>query len=217
MAIPFRDRTEAGRVLATKVAKYANRPDVQALALPRGGVPVAVEVANALNVPLDVSIVRKLGVPGREELAMGAVASGGVRTLNRDVVNSLRIPRIEIETASAREAEEVSRLERLYRDGRLPPDIRGRTAILIDDGLATGSTMRAAVASLRKLKPAKIVVAVPTAAPSTCDEFRTEVDEIICAETPNPFFAVGAWYKDFSQVTDDQVREMLELHSIANT
>ena len=199
-------------MLASKLAKYANRSDVQVLALPRGGVPVALEVAKALNAPLDVFIVRKLGVPGHEELAMGAIASGGVRVLNRDVIDRLRIPRTLIETATARELGELSRRERLYRGDRPAPDLHNRIVILVDDGLATGSTMRAAVTALRRLHPAKVIVAVPAAAPSTCDEFKTEVDEIVCAATPEPFFAVGAWYEDFSQVTDDQVRDMLEPH-----
>jgi len=210
MTVPFRDRTEAGELLASKLLQYAGRPDVQVLALPRGGVPVALEVAKALKAPLDVFVVRKLGVPGNEELAMGAVASGGVRVLNRDVIESLRIPRAMIEAVSAQELQELSRRERLYRDDRPPPQIRNHIVILVDDGLATGSTMRAAVAALRKLHPSKIIVAVPAAAPSTCDEFRSEVDEIVCAETPQPFYAVGAWYEDFSQVSDDQVRKMLE-------
>jgi predicted phosphoribosyltransferase len=210
MAVPFRDRAEAGRLLAGRLIRYANRHDVQVLALPRGGVPVALEVALALNAPLDVFTVRKLGVPGHEELAMGAIATGGVQVLNRDVVDGLRIPRALIEQVSAREREELVRRERLYRDDRPVPDLHNRIVILIDDGLATGSTMHAAVAALRKLRPARIVVAVPTAAPSTCDEFKAEVDEIICAETPQPFYAVGAWYEDFTQITDDQVREMLD-------
>jgi putative phosphoribosyl transferase len=210
MAVPFRDRMEAGRLLGGRLIRYANRPDVQVLALPRGGVPVALEVALALNAPLDVFTVRKLGVPGHEELAMGAIATGGVQVLNRDVVDGLRIPRALIEQVAAREREELVRRERLYRDDRPVPDLHNKIVILIDDGLATGSTMHAAVAALRKLRPARIVVAVPTAAPSTCDEFKTEVDEIICAETPQPFYAVGAWYQDFTQITDDQVREMLD-------
>jgi len=210
MTVPFRDRTEAGELLASKLLRYAGRPDVQVLALPRGGVPVALEVAKALKAPLDVFVVRKLGVPGHEELAMGALATGGVRVLNRDVVESLRIPRALIDAVSAQELQELSRRERLYRDDRPPPQIRNHTVILVDDGLATGSTMRAAVEALRKLHPSRIIVAVPTAAPSTCDEFRSEVDELVCAETPQPFYAVGAWYEDFSQVSDDQVRKILE-------
>src|SRR5262245_4855787 len=211
MAVPFRDRTEAGQLLASKLQRYANRADVRVLALPRGGAPVALEVARALNAPLDVFLVRKLGVPGHEELAMGAIASGGVRVINRDVVDNLRIPRAAIDVVATRELQELARRERLYRDDRPAPDIRNRIVILVDDGLATGSTMHAAVTALRRLHPAKVVVAVPTAAPSTCEEFKSEVDEIICAETPVPFYAVGAWYEDFSQITDNEVREMLEL------
>jgi putative phosphoribosyl transferase len=209
MHVPFRDRAEAGALLAQRLNRYAGRPDVLVLALPRGGVPVAVEVAKSLNAPLDVFLVRKLGVPGHEELAMGAIASGGVQVLNRDVISSLRISRSLIDDAAAEARRELSRRERLYRDGRPPPRIRGRIVILIDDGLATGSTMRAAVAALRKMGPARVVVAVPTAAPSTCKEFEDEVDEIVCAETPEPFYAVGAWYEDFSQLTDEEVRQML--------
>jgi putative phosphoribosyl transferase len=209
MSVPFRDRSEAGALLAKRLKRYADRSDVIVLALPRGGVPVAVEVAKALNAPLDVFLVRKLGVPGHEELAMGAIASGGVQVLNRDVISRLRIPRSQIEEAATEARRELDRRERLYRGERPLPRIRGRIAILVDDGLATGSTMRAAVTALRKLGPARIVVAVPTAAPSVCSEFETEVDEIVCAETPEPFYAVGAWYDDFSQLTDEEVRQML--------
>jgi len=210
MAVPFQNRSDAGRLLATRLGRYANRRDVQVLALPRGGVPVALEVARALNAPLDVFIVRKLGVPGHEELAMGAIAMGGVEVLNRDVVDALRISRNVIQQVATREWQELSRRQSLYRDDRPAPDLHRKIVILVDDGLATGSTMRAAVTALRKFHPSKIVVAVPTAAPSTCDEFKTEVDEIVCAETPQPFYAVGAWYQDFTQVTDEQVRDMLE-------
>jgi len=210
MPVPFRDRAEAGRRLASRLVKYANQPDVQVLALPRGGIPVALEVAKALNVPLDIFLVRKLGVPGHEELAMGAIASGGVLVLNRDVVESLRISRALIEAVRVRETQELARRERLYRDARPPPNLRHKTVILIDDGLATGSSMRAAVAAVRGFHPNRVVVAVPMAAASTCEEFKNEVDEIICAETPQPFYAVGAWYQDFSEVTDDQVRDMLQ-------
>ena len=209
MAKPFRDRTEAGRLLAEKLKAYANRPDVLVLALPRGGVPVAYEVARALHATLDVFLVRKLGVPGHEELAMGAIASGGTRVLNNDIVNYLSIPAEEIERVATREQEELGRREREYRGGASAPDVRGRTVILIDDGLATGSTMRAAVIALRQQQPARIIVAVPAAAESTCDEFRAEVDEIVCAITPEPFYAVGLWYEDFSQTTDEEVREFL--------
>jgi len=214
MAVPFRDRTEAGRLLAAKLTRYANRPDTLVLALPRGGVPVALEVAKALNAPLDAFVVRKLGVPGHEELAMGAIASGGVRILNRDVVEGLRISRVLIDAVEAQERPELARREILYRDARPPPQARDRIVILIDDGLATGSTMLAAVRALRKLRPARIVVAVPAAAPSTCDEFKIEVDEVVCAETPVPFYAVGAWYEDFSQVSDEEVRQILESQAL---
>jgi predicted phosphoribosyltransferase len=206
----FRDRKEAGRQLASRLTKYANRPDVIVLALPRGGVPVAYEVAKQIGAPLDVFLVRKLGVPGYEELAMGAIASGGVRIINEDIVRQLQIPGEVIDAVAAEEQRELERRERAYRDDRPPPDVKGRTVILIDDGLATGSTMRAAAAALRKLGPARIVVAVPVSAPETCDEFREEVDEVVCAATPEPFRGVGLWYKDFSQTTDEEVRQLLE-------
>jgi predicted phosphoribosyltransferase len=212
----FRDRTDAGRLLADKLAAYANRPDVIVLALPRGGVPVAYEVARALGAPLDVFLVRKLGLPGHEELAMGAVATGGVRVLNNQVVRALRIPDYVIDAVAAWENQELGRRERLYRGDRPPPDVRGRTVILIDDGLATGATMLAAVKALRQLEPARIVVAVPTAAPDTCEMLRAEVDEVICAITPEPFHAVGLWYEDFSQTTDEEVRELLAQSANAN-
>src|SRR5438105_4060995 len=195
----FQDRTEAGRLLASKLRKYAGRPDVMVLALPRGGVPVAAEVARALDAPLDVFLVRKLGLPGQEELAMGAIATGGVRVLNEDVVNGLRIPASVIDGVAQREQEELTRRERLYRDDRPPPEVRGRTVILIDDGLATGATMRAAAAALRRQQPARLIVAVPVGAPTTCEEFRAEADEVVCAMTPEPFLAVGFWYDDFSE------------------
>jgi putative phosphoribosyl transferase len=207
---PFRDRREAGRLLAERLADYAGRPDVLVLALPRGGVPVAYEVARALDAPLDVFLVRKLGVPGHEELALGAIATGGVVLLNEDVVTSLRIPPEIIGRLEAAERVELARREREYRDDRPAPDVRGRTVILIDDGLATGASMRAAVAALRQRQPARIVVAVPIASASTCEELRDEVDEVICARTPEPFFAVGLWYEDFAQTTDDEVRDLLE-------
>jgi erythromycin esterase-like protein/adenine/guanine phosphoribosyltransferase-like PRPP-binding protein len=205
----FRDRREAGRLLAAKLTAYANRPDVVVLALPRGGVPVAYEVAQALNAPLDVFIVRKLGVPGYEELAMGAIASGGARVLNDPIVRDLRIPDYVIDRVAAEEGEELARRERAYRGGRPPLDVRGRTVILVDDGLATGATMRAAVKALRQREPARIIVAVPTASPDTCEELRAEVDEVVCAITPQPFYAVGYWYEDFTQTTDQEVRELL--------
>src|SRR5258705_5525477 len=205
----FRDRREAGRLVAARLTHFANRPDVLVLALPRGGVPVAYEVASALGAPLDVFVVRKLGVPGYEELAMGAVATGGVRVLNDQLVNRLGIPDDMIDAVAARELQELARRERLYRGGRAPPDVRSRTVILVDDGLATGATMHAAIQALRQQQPARIVVAVPTAAPETCEELRAEVDEVICAVTPEPFHAVGVWYRDFSQTTDEEVRDLL--------
>jgi putative phosphoribosyl transferase len=206
----FRDRPDAGRQLAARLKRYADRPDVLVLALPRGGVPVAYEVAKELKAPLDVFLVRKLGVPGHEELAMGAIASGGVRVLNEDIINYLRIPDVVIDAVAAREQRELERRQQAYRDGRPPPDVRDRIVILIDDGLATGSTMRAAAASLRLLKPRRIVVAVPVSAPETCDAIRSEVDEIVCAVTPEHFQGVGLWYDDFSQTSDDEVRELLK-------
>jgi predicted phosphoribosyltransferase len=205
----FHDRREAGRLLATKLAAYANRPDVIVLALPRGGVPVAYEVARALNAPLDIFLVRKLGVPGYEELAMGAIATGGVRVLNDQLVGGLRIPDYIVDEVAASEQQELARRERLYRGDRPAPEVRGRTVILVDDGLATGATMLAAVKALRQQQPARIVVAVPTASPETCEQLRAEVDDIICAITPEPFHAVGLWYEDFSQTTDEEVRDLL--------
>jgi erythromycin esterase-like protein/predicted phosphoribosyltransferase len=205
----FRDRREAGRLLAEKLAAYANRPDVLVLALPRGGVPVAYEVARKLGAPLDAFVVRKLGVPGYEELAMGAVATGGVRVLNGQLVERLGIPEQMIDAVAARERQELARRERLYRGGRPPPDVRGRTVILVDDGLATGATMQAAIEALRQQNPARIVVAVPTASPETCEEMKTKADEVICAMTPEPFHAVGRWYQNFSQTTDEEVHDLL--------
>ncbi|MGH8565713.1 MAG: phosphoribosyltransferase [Gammaproteobacteria bacterium] len=206
---PFRDRREAGQLLATKLTAYANLPDVLVLALPRGGVPVAYEVARALGAPLDIFLVRKLGVPGYEEFAMGAIATGGVRVLNDQVVGGLRIPDYIVDEVAASEQQELMRRERLYRGHHPPPDVRGRTVILVDDGLATGATMLAAIKALRQQQPARIVVAVPTAAPETCEQLRAEADDVICAITPEPFHAVGLWYDDFSQTTDEEVRELL--------
>jgi putative phosphoribosyl transferase len=206
---PYRDRSEAGRYLAEKLADYAGRPDVLVLALPRGGVPVAYEVAQALGALLDVFLVRKLGVPGHEELALGAIASGGVRLLNAEVVRGLRIPPEVIDQVAATERAELERREREYRGNRPAPDVRGKTVILVDDGLATGASMHAAVAALRQQEPARIVVAVPIAAPSTCEEFQDEVDEVVCARTPEPFYAVGLWYEDFSQISDEEVCDLL--------
>jgi putative phosphoribosyl transferase len=207
--IRFRDRAEAGQDLAEKLMAYAHGPDVVVLALPRGGVPVAFEVAQALNAPLDVFLVRKLGVPGHEELAMGAIAAGGVRVLNAEVVRLLRLPENIIEPVAAQEQQELERRAQHYRAGRPALDVRGCTVILVDDGLAPGATMRAAVATLRQQQPAHIVIAVPVAASTTCDEFRAEGEEIVCAVTPEPFYAVGLWYEDFSQTSDVEVRQLL--------
>jgi putative phosphoribosyl transferase len=206
----YKNRAEAGRLLATKLSAYADRPDVLVLALPRGGVPVAYEVAQALHVPLEVFIVRKLGLPGREELGIGAIATGGLRVLNEDLVEALRLSPKVIEAVTAAEEQELERRERLYRDERPWPDLRGRTIILVDDGLATGSTMRAAVAALRQQDPARLVVAVPVGAAETCSELRNEADEVVCAYTPEPFYAVGLWYRNFEQTTDDEVHDLLQ-------
>jgi predicted phosphoribosyltransferase len=205
----FRDRTHAGQVLAALLRPYAHRPDVLVLALPRGGVPVAAVIARELQLPLDVFLVRKLGVPGQEELAMGALASDGVRILNEDVITALSISDDVIDDVTAVEQRELERRDRLYRDDRPPPDVRGRTILLVDDGLATGSTMRAAIAALRRLQPAQIVVAVPVGAPQTCAEIARQADDVVCARTPEPFIAVGAWYRDFGQTSDAEVSELL--------
>lgn len=206
----FKDRVDAGRKLAKELSKYANRPDVLILALPRGGVPVAFEVAKELNVKMDVFIVRKLGVPGNEELAMGAIASDNIRVLNDDVIRSFHISEQVIDSVAANELSEIKRRERTYRGDRPKPEISGSTIILIDDGLATGATMRAAAAALKTKNPAKIVVAVPTAAPDTCRFFEKKVDEVICVATPEPFYGVGAWYENFSQTADKEVCELLD-------
>lgn len=206
----FKDRTDAGRKLAAQLTRYANRGDVLLLALPRGGVPVAYQVAKQLKAPLDVFLVRKLGVPGYEELAMGAIAEGGVRVINEELVNYLGIPDEVIEGVAAVQQRELERRARAYRGNRPPPDVEDRIVILIDDGLATGSTMRAAAAALRPQKSRRLVVAVPVSSSETCDEFRSEVDEIVCAVTPQHFQGVGAWYQDFSQTSDEEVRELLK-------
>jgi predicted phosphoribosyltransferase len=207
----FQDRREAGRVLAGLLDKYRGGPDV--LGLPRGGVPVAYEVAMALDAPLDVFLVRKLGVPGREELAMGAIASGGVIVLNEDVVRDLAISPETIQHVAQREGKELRRREEAYRQGRPPPDLAGKTVIVVDDGLATGASMRAAIHALRRLRPARIVVAVPAAPESTCQDLSTMVDEVVCATTPSPFVAVGQAYWDFTQTTDEEVRDLLRAAS----
>jgi predicted phosphoribosyltransferase len=207
----FRDRTDAGRLLAARLDQYAGKPDVIVLALPRGGVPVAYEVARALQAPLDVFLVRKLGVPGQEELAMGAVATGGVRVLNDQVIKGLGVPDYVVDAVVKWETEELMRRDLLYRGTRSPPAVGGKTVILVDDGLATGSTMLAAVQALRQQGPARIVVAVPVASPDTCELFKSHVEDVVCAATPEPFYAVGQWYQDFSQTTDEEVRELLSL------
>ena len=206
----FPDRQAAGQYLAQELREYAGRPDTIVLALPRGGVPVGYEVARALRVPLDVFVVRKLGLPWHEELAMGAIASGGVRLMNDEVVAMSGVGREDIERVTAVERAELERRERRYRGDRPFPDLRGKTVILVDDGLATGSTMKAAVSALRQEEPAKIVVAVPVAAAETCEAFRNVADDIVCATTPEPFYAVGMWYDDFSQTSDDEVHELLD-------
>jgi predicted phosphoribosyltransferase len=205
----YRDRVEAGRHLAELLRDYAGRDDVVVLGLPRGGVPVAAEVARALGVALDVFMVRKLGVPGHEELAMGAIASGGVRVLNPTVVHALHIPQAVIDRAVAREQQELARRERAFRGDRAAPDLRGKTVILVDDGLATGATMRAAVTALRALAPARIVVAVPVGAAETCEELRAGGDDVVCALTPSHFEAVGLWYENFNQTSDAEVQAAL--------
>jgi predicted phosphoribosyltransferase len=208
-ATRFRNRTEAGRLLAHELSEYAGRDDVVVLALPRGGVPVGYEVAKALGAPLDVFVARKLGVPGHPELAMGAIASGGAVVLDQGLVQRLGITQAQLNEAVAAEARELVRREEAYRGRREPPDLKGKTVIIVDDGLATGATMRAAVLALRDQEPARIVVAVPVAAEETCDQFRDVADDVICAITPMPFYAVGMWYEDFDQTTDDEVRELL--------
>jgi predicted phosphoribosyltransferase len=205
----FRDRADAGRYLAAQLERYQGRKDVLVLALPRGGVPVAYEVATALGAPLDVFLVRKLGVPWHEELAMGAIASGGAVVLNDDVVRGYRISPETIRRVAEEEERELLRRERMYREGRPFPDIAGKTIILVDDGVATGSSMRAAIQALRKLQPARIVVAVPAASSSICSALAAEVDEVVCASTPLPFYAVGQAYWDFTQTTDEQVTDRL--------
>lgn len=216
----YRDRSQAGRVLASKLAMYARRSDVLVLALPRGGVPVALEVAKKLHAPLDVFLVRKLGVPGQEELAMGAIASGGIRVINEDVVRLLHIPLPTIEHVVSKELRELERRERLYRDDRPLPVIQNRIVILVDDGLATGATMRAAAHALRMQLPARLVVAIPVAAAPSCNVLRAEVDEVVAPLTPEFFRGVGWWYDDFAQVSDKEVHDVLVLaarkhHSVA--
>lgn len=207
----FRDRIEAGQKLGQKLKTYANREDVIVLGLPRGGVPVAFEVAKALNAPLDVFLVRKLGVPNQQELAMGAIASGGVRILNRKIIEKLNISEEEIARTAAREQRELERREDAYRGDRPPLDLSDRIVILVDDGLATGATMHAAAIAIAKKQPQRMIATVPVSAREVCNEFRIEVDEIICAETPRPFIAVGLWYRNFDQTSDAQVQNLLQI------
>jgi len=206
----FRDRTHAGRELAIKLKHYANQPGVLVLALPRGGVVVASEAARALNAQLDVFLVRKLGVPGQWELALGAIASGGIRVLNEEVLQVLPVSDEVIENIAAAEQRELERREQAYRGGRPAPEVRGRTVILVDDGIATGSTMLAAVRALRQQQPERVVVATPVAPASACEELALEADEVVCLACPEPFYAISQWYEDFAQTSDDEVRELLE-------
>jgi predicted phosphoribosyltransferase len=205
----FEDRYEAGRFLASRLLEFRDRADVTVLALPRGGVPVGYEVARTLHASLDIFVVRKLGVPGQEELAMGALSSGGITVLNHRVIEALEIPQQVIHDVVAKEEHEIERREREYRDSRPPIDVRSQIVILVDDGLATGSSMRVAAIALRKKSPAQIVMGVPVAAAATCAEFENQVDRVVCAITPEPFWAVGQWYRDFSQTSDEEVRELL--------
>ena len=210
ITLPYRDREEAGRALALALIAYANRPDVLVLGLPRGGVPVAAQVADALHAPLDVFVVRKLGVPGHEELAFGAIASGGVKVLNDDVVAMAGISEAVMSGIVQAEEQEIARRDRLYRGDREPVQLGGHTVILIDDGLATGATMRAAAQAIQAMQPARLVVAVPVAVGEACAELRETVDEVVCAATPDPFHAVGVWYEDFAQTSDAEVRDLLD-------
>ncbi|MEW6128340.1 MAG: phosphoribosyltransferase [Acidobacteriota bacterium] len=206
----LKDRTEAGRLLAEKLMAYANRQDVVVLALPRGGVPVAYEIARKLNAPLDVFVVRKLGLPGQEELAMGAIASGGVRVLNEEVVKASGVSNQEIAAVEAEEQKELARREQLYRSGRPAPDVSGRTVILVDNGIATGTTILAALAALKKLQPARIVVAAAVAPRSAYEALQAGADEVICLLTPEIFYAISLWYENFAQTTDEEVRLLLD-------
>jgi len=209
----FANRKAAGRALATRLRKYAGRPDVLVLALPRGGVPVGFEVAEILGAPLDLFLVRKLGTPGHHELAMGAIASGGVRVLNDDVVRQYEVTPAAIDAVAEEEQQELDRREAAYREGREPVPLEGRVVILIDDGLATGSTMTAAVQAVRRRKPAQVIVAVPVGARETCGDLSAIADEVVCVRMPEPFSAVGQWYLDFDQTTDEEVRQLLRAHA----
>jgi putative phosphoribosyl transferase len=205
----FLNRTVAGQQLAESLLLYADHPDVLVLGLPRGGLPVAHEVARVLHAPLDICLVRKLGVPGQPEVAMGAIASGGVRVLNDDVVTGLQISQQDIEKVAVRELKELQRRDRAYRGDRPQPDIANRTVILVDDGMATGSSMRSAIAALKPQHPAALIVAIPVAAQEACNKLKTEVEKVVCLTIPEPFQAIGLWYKDFPQTTDEEVRELL--------
>lgn len=207
----FQNRTEAGQQLTTRLQTYANRPDVLVLGLPRGGIPVAYEIANALNVPLDICLVRKLGVPGHQELAMGAIAAGGVRVLNYEVISGLGITSKTIDAVAAKELKELQRRDRVYRGDRPQPEIRDRTVILVDDGIATGSSIRAAISVLKPQHPARLIVAIPVAPSSTCAQLSHEVDEVVCLFQPETFYAIGIWYEDFSQTTDEIVHHCFAL------
>lgn len=209
MPLPYKDRSEAGHVLAEALKPYGGRPDLLVLALPRGGIPVAYEVARALAAPLDLMLVRKLGVPGHEELAMGAIATGGTRILNAEVIRALAITEADIERATEKEQGEIRRRELLYRGGRPLPEMAAHCLILIDDGLATGATMRAAIAALRQHRPAAIVVAVPVAPPDTVEALRAVADDVVCPATPEPFISISRWYEDFAQLSDEEVRDVL--------
>jgi putative phosphoribosyl transferase len=210
----FVDRNQAGQILATKLKAFAKRTDVIVLGLPRGGIPVAFEVAKALRLPLDVCLVRKLGVPGHQELAMGAIASDGVRVLNDDIVNSLGISSHKIEEVAAKELRELQRRDRAYRGDRPSPNLQDRTIILVDDGIATGASMRAAITVLREKQPRSIIVATPMAPSSTCKELRTEVDDVVCLIMPEPFYAIAFWYDYFPQTTDEEVCKLLAEQSV---
>ena len=210
MFVPFSNRVEAGQQLANYLHAYANRSDVLVLGLPRGGVPVAFEVARSLEVPLDVCIVRKLGVPGHKELALGAIGLGGVRVLNEDVIDMWNITQTEIDRVSQMEQRELDRRDRLYRRGRPLPELKGKVVLLVDDGIATGATLKAAIAALRQQHPHQIVVATPVAPPSACRELQAEVDDVVCLATPEPFYAIGQWYVDFGQTSDAEVQELLD-------
>lgn len=206
----FQDRSEAGKFLARMLQYYTGDPNVVVLALPRGGVPVAFEIARVLDAPLDIFIVRKLGAPGYEELAMGAIATGGVRVFNEDVIRQLGVSQGSIEASIRAEEDEIERRENAYRGDRPPAELQNRHILLVDDGLATGASMRAAIGALRQRQPAAITIAVPVGSPEVCEQFRSEVDEVICGHTPESFRAVGAWYRDFTQTTDDEVRDLID-------